>query len=53
MKNEIEIKFKISNPHKIRMLFKDNGGVFIGKAFEKTIRFDMLNKDLEKTGRFL
>lgn len=53
MKNEIEIKFKINNPRKIRMLLKDNGGVFIGKAFEKTIRFDTSNKDLEKTGRFL
>jgi adenylate cyclase class 2 len=53
MKNEIEIKFKIDKPQRVRNLLKEKGGLFIGKAFERTIRFDTPNKDLEKAGKFL
>jgi len=56
MKNinrEIEIKFKIKNLDFIRKKLKNQGAKFIGKAFERTIRFDTPNNDLEKNKKFL
>lgn len=56
MKNdnyEIELKFKIDDDEKIRKLLKDKKAEFIGKAFERTIRFDTEDKKLEKEGKFI
>ncbi len=56
MKNinrEIEIKFKIKTPNSIRRILKNQGAKFIGKAFEKTLRFDTPNDDLAKDKKFL
>jgi len=56
MKNinrEVELKFKIGNPNLIRKKLKNQKTKFLGKAFEKTLRFDTKNNDLEKEGKFL
>lgn len=53
MPKEIEIKFKIGNPARIRKELKKARANFIGKAFERTIRFDTKDKTLEKEGKFL
>lgn len=53
MIKEIEIKFKIANPDSIRKKLKKAGAKFFGETFEKTIRFDTKNKQLEKHGKFL
>jgi predicted adenylyl cyclase CyaB len=53
MKKEIELKFKIENPGLIRRKLKEVRARFIGKAFERTIKFDTKNKDLEKQEKFL
>ena len=50
---EIELKFKIGNPILNRERLKKLSAKFIGKAFERTIRFDTKNKELEKEGKFL
>ena len=50
---EIEIKFKIKKPDLIRKKLKEKGAKFVGKAFEKTVRFDTKNGDLKKEGKFL
>ena len=50
---EIELKFKIKDPETFRKELKDKKAKFLGKAFEKTFRFDTPNKDLEKEGKFL
>ncbi len=49
---EIEIKFKIQNPQQIREKISKEGKL-VGKAFEKTIRFDTQTKSLESSGKFL
>jgi len=51
--HEVEIKFKIDNPNFIRKILKRKGMHFIGKAFEKTFRFDTTDKNLEQRGQFL
>jgi predicted adenylyl cyclase CyaB len=53
MKKEIELKFKIDKPNLIRKKLKEARAKFIGKAFERTIKFDTKNNDLEKEGKFL
>ena len=53
MPREIEIKFKIKNQDFIRRKLKKAGAKLLGKAFERTIRFDTENKKLEKEGKFL
>jgi len=56
MKNtnrEVEIKFKIRNSDSIRKKLKNQGAKFLGKVFERTIRFDTPNNDLEKNKKFL
>jgi len=50
---EIEIKFKIDKPDLIREKLKEARAKFIGKAFERTIKFDTKNDDLEKQEKFL
>lgn len=50
---EIEVKFKIDKFDKIRKILKQKKAKFLGKAFERTIRFDTLKKDLEKKDCFL
>lgn len=50
---EIEIKFKIKNPGLIRRILKNQKAKFIGKVFEKTLRFDTPDNRLEKNGKFL
>ncbi|MFH0955227.1 MAG: class IV adenylate cyclase [Candidatus Micrarchaeota archaeon] len=49
---EIEIKFRIQNPEEIRKKIMKSGKL-IGKAFEKTIRFDTKTKNLEKEEKFI
>lgn len=53
MPKEIEIKFKIKNPKFIRRKLEKVGAKFLGKAFERTVRFDTKDKKLEKEGKFL
>jgi adenylate cyclase class 2 len=56
MKNinrEIEIKFELKNPESIRKELKNQSARFLGKAFERTIRFDTKDKKLEKEDKFL
>jgi predicted adenylyl cyclase CyaB len=53
MKKEIELKFKIENPGLIRKKLRNLKAKFIGKVFEKTIKFDTKNDGLEKQGKFL
>jgi predicted adenylyl cyclase CyaB len=53
MKKEIELKFKIENPGLIRKKLRNLKAKFIGKAFEKTIKFDTKNDGLKKQGKFL
>jgi len=53
MKTEIEVKFEVKNPDFIRKKLKKAGTKFLGKAFERTIRFDTKDKKLEKEGKFL
>lgn len=53
MKTEIEVKFKIKNPDFIRKKLRKIKAQFVGKAFERTVRFDTRNKNLEKQGKFL
>jgi predicted adenylyl cyclase CyaB len=50
---KIEIKFKIENPGLVREKLKGAGAKFVGKAFERTIKFDTKNDDLEKQEKFL
>jgi predicted adenylyl cyclase CyaB len=50
---EVELKFKIENPGLIRKKLKEARAKFIGKAFERTIKFDTKNDDLEKQEKFL
>lgn len=50
---EFEIKFKIRKPNIIRKFLKNQGAQFLGKAFERTTRFDTPNKNLEEKGYFL
>lgn len=51
--NEIEIKFQINKINFIKKILKNQKAQFIGRAFEKTIRFDSPDESLEKSGRFL
>lgn len=51
--HEIEIKFKITQVKNIRKKIKKEGGIFISKTFERTVRFDTPAKKLEKNGLFL
>jgi len=50
---EIELKFEIDESNLIRKKLKEERAKFIGKAFEKTVRFDTKNGDLQKEGKFL
>lgn len=49
---EIEIKFKIQNPDELRKKIAIDGKL-MGKAFERTVRFDTKDKSLEKEGKFI
>lgn len=51
--HEIELKFRNFDPQVIRKKLKNKGARFVGRVFEKTIRFDTPNSNLEKIGRFL
>ena len=53
MKKEIEIKFEIKNPDLIRKKLKKMKAKLLGKAFEKTIKFDAKDLTLQKQGKFL
>lgn len=53
MKKEIEIKFKIGKPNLIRNKLKRHGAKFIGKTFERTLKFDTPANNLYKNGEFL
>lgn len=55
MKNnrEIEVKFKIANHGVIRKILIKNKAQFIGRAFEKTVRFDTPRGALQKDCKFL
>jgi len=53
MKKEIEIKFKMDKPSIIRKKLKNQGAKFIGKTFERTLRFDTPTNNLYKNGKFL
>jgi len=50
---EIEIKFVINNVRFIQKLLKKKRTKFVGRALERTIRFDTESKKLEKEGKFL
>jgi adenylate cyclase class 2 len=50
---EVELKFKIDKPDLIRKKLKIQKAKFVGKAFERTTKFDTKNNDLEKEGKFL
>jgi len=50
---EIEIKFKIAKPNLIRKILKKHKAKFIGRAFERTVKFDTKNNDLQRAGKFL
>jgi adenylate cyclase class 2 len=52
-KIEIELKFKIDDYNDICKKLQKSGADFLGKSFEKTIRFDSQDKRLEKNGLFL
>lgn len=50
---EREVKFEVKNfPPLIKQLKKMNS-IFVGQAFQRTIRLDTPNMDLEKEGKFL
>jgi len=51
--NEVELKFKVDNYVNIKNLLKKLGAEFVGKAFERTVRFDTENQSLEQDGKFL
>jgi predicted adenylyl cyclase CyaB len=51
--HEIEIKFSIKDQTLLLDQFKKLGARFKGKAFERTIRFDTPDNQLEKQGKFL
>lgn len=51
--HEIELKFLIDNPRLVHMILKKHKAKFIGKVFEKTLRFDTPNNELEQMGKFL
>jgi len=53
MKKEIELKFKVDNPNLIRKKLKNQEAKFLGKTFERTIKFDTENSDLKRQGKFL
>ena len=53
MAKEIELKFRIEKPSLIREKLKEVGAKFIGKAFEKTVKFDTKNDNLKRGGKFL
>jgi adenylate cyclase class IV len=53
MKREIEVKFRIKKPNLIRKRFQNLKAKFIGKAFERTVRFDTKDENLKKQGKFL
>ncbi|MDD5606638.1 MAG: class IV adenylate cyclase [Candidatus Pacebacteria bacterium] len=51
--HEIEIKFEVKNSDSIRKILSKYRAKFTGKAFERTVRFDTLDKGLEKNQKFL
>jgi adenylate cyclase class 2 len=53
MKREIEVKFRIKKPNLIRKRLQNLKAKFIGKAFERTVRFDTKDENLKKQGKFL
>jgi len=53
MKKEIELKFKIEKPNLIRKTLQNLKAEFIGKAFERTIKFDTQDEHLRRQGKFL
>lgn len=53
MKKEIEVKFKIDKSGFVRKKLKEEGAKFLGRALERTIRFDTEKKKLERKGQFL
>lgn len=50
---EIEIKFKIKKPSEVRKILKKEKAKRLGKAFERTFRFEKPNNSLSKKGTFL
>lgn len=50
---EIEIKFKIDKADSIRAILKNRKAQFFGRVFQRTVRFDTPNDDLEKRDQFL
>jgi len=50
---EVEIKFRVRNFRKIKEILKSKGGKFVGKAFERTVRFDTPKNNLAAKGLFL
>ena len=56
MKNiyqEIELKFRLKNPKTFHKKLKEKKAKFLGKTFERTVRFDTPQGKLEKEGKFL
>ena len=51
--HEIEIKFPVRDQDLLLDQLKKLGAKFKGKAFERTIRFDTPDNQLEKQGKFL
>lgn len=50
---EIELKFKVDDHKGIIKFLEEMNAEFVGKAFERTVRFDTNDQVLEKSGRFL
>ena len=53
MKKEIELKFRIEKPSLISEKLKEVEAKFLGKTFEKTIKFETKDNDLKKQGKFV
>jgi adenylate cyclase class 2 len=50
---EIEIKFKVSGISRLREKLGKLGAKNLGRVFERTIRFDTPEKDLEKSNKYV
>ncbi|MEI7792173.1 MAG: class IV adenylate cyclase [Candidatus Berkelbacteria bacterium] len=50
---EKEIKLRVANPLELIETLKSEGAEFLGKTFEKTLRFEKEGQGLEKEGIFL
>lgn len=52
-KKEIEVKYTVSNFKDLLHKLNEAEAKYLSSEFQRTIRFDTPNKDLEKSGRFL